>query len=55
MVGEMPIREVSCVLVLKRSGKAHSKRWRKDNILDQEINATESTGALPDGATLYTY
>lgn len=35
----MPIREVCCGLVLKRSGKEHSKRWRKD-ILDQEIDGS---------------
>lgn len=36
----MPIREVCCGLVLNRSGKEHSKRWRKDNILDREIDAS---------------
>lgn len=46
MVGEMPMGEVSRVLVLKRNDKVCDNRLRKDNILDQEIDAIREDTSL---------
>lgn len=42
----MPVGEVSHVLVLKRNDKVRGNRLRKDNILDQEIDAIREDTSL---------